>query len=304
MAVTLIGRVGTPIGAEDQDRVEGVLGDLGLVVRSRRPLRVDGAAREVIAEPPAGRRCPEVREAVLDVVGDRLDVAVQPDTPARRTPGYVFFDMDSTLVEAEVIDELARLHGVYAEVAEVTARAMAGELDYEASLRARVAVLAGLAWSRVEAMVDALPVTAGAAELVATLRAIGARTAVLSGGFQVAAEPLRRRLGLDRAFANRLEVAEGRLTGRVLAPVVTPARKAELLAELAAEAGTPLARTVAVGDGANDLLMLGRAGLGVAFHAKPAVVARADASIRRGPLDLLLHLFGYTDTEGARLRGA
>ncbi|MEM1415653.1 MAG: phosphoserine phosphatase SerB [Myxococcota bacterium] len=222
-------------------------------------------------------------------------------TPERTAPQLVVFDMDSTLIQVEVIDELARLHGIADEVAAITRRAMNGELDFEGSLRARVALLEGLEEERALGLAAALPLQHGAERLVAVLRALGVVTAVFSGGFTFAADVVRARLRLDAARANVLEAADGKLTGQVIGDVVTPERKAEYLRAFADAHGIPVSATVAVGDGANDALMLEAAGLGVAFHAKPFLRARADARIDMGGLDRLLYLFGLDDAAQERL---
>jgi phosphoserine phosphatase len=214
-------------------------------------------------------------------------------------------DMDSTLIQMEVIVELARLHGVGDEVAAITRQAMGGELDYEQSLRRRVGLLRGMEWHRVARLAVALPITDGARDLLYVLRTLGYRTGVISGGFTFAAAALKEQLGLDYAYANQLDVAEGRLTGRVLDPILTPQRKADLLDTIAQSEGIALAQTIAVGDGANDLPMLGRAGLGIAFHAKPKLKAAADTAVSKGGLDRILYLLGLRARDVAEiLRGA
>jgi phosphoserine phosphatase len=200
--------------------------------------------------------------------------------------------MDSTLIQMEVIDELARRAGVGDEVAALTARAMAGELDYEQSLRARVALLAGLPVHHLDDIAANLPLTDGAATLVRVLSRLGYRTAVISGGFTFAAHALKQRLGLDYAYSNTLERADGKLTGRVLEPIVTPQRKADLLDLIAQGERIELDQTIAIGDGANDLPMLQRAGLGIAFHAKPKLAANAHTAISHGSLARVLYLLG------------
>lgn len=226
-----------------------------------------------------------------------VDVAVQREGLLRRNKRLVVFDMDSTLISVEVIDELARMHGVLEEVSRITSEAMHGALPFEESLTRRVAMLKGLSFARVEALVQRLPLTEGAEELLRILRRLGYKTAVISGGFSCATSSLQQRLGLDHAFANTLEVKDGVLTGAVLPPVVGPARKAALLREIATGEGIPLAQTVAVGDGANDLAMLQAAGLGIAFHAKPALRSAADACINTGGLDRILYFLGFSRAE-------
>ncbi|MEO1235810.1 MAG: phosphoserine phosphatase SerB [Planctomycetota bacterium] len=224
-----------------------------------------------------------------------LDVAWQKDDAYRRSRRMVVFDMDSTLIRAEVIDELAKEAGVGGEVAAVTAAAMRGELDFEASLRRRVAALAGLAESKLAEVADRLDLTEGCAVLLENLRGLGYKTAVLSGGFTYFGRRLQERLGLDHVHANDLEIHDGRLTGRVLGSVVDGPRKAELLEQLAAAEGIHRRQVVAVGDGANDLPMLNRAGLGIAFHAKPIVREQAEQSVSTLGLDAVLYLLGVHD---------
>lgn len=249
-----------------------------------------------IGDVPSRARGRALRHAVLASCGKDggLDVAVTAAEVVAPGPRLLVADMDSTLIEIEVIDELARRHGVYDEVAAVTARAMRGELDFEASLRARVARLAGLSETAMAEVAATLPIMDGAAALVRGIKRDGGHAAVVSGGFTFGTDAVAARLGLDHAFANTLEIAGGRLTGQLIDPVVTPHRKAELVDELAARHGLPLERVVAVGDGANDLLMLGRAGLGVAFHAKPKVAAAADTALTGGGLERILYVLGWT----------
>lgn len=213
-----------------------------------------------------------------------LAVRVQPVI----APRLAVFDMDSTLLSIEVIDELARVHGVGAEVAAITERAMRGELDFEASLRARVRMLAGLSVTALDELAAALPLSPGTATLIAALRARGCVCAIASGGFTFASDALVRTLGFEHAHANTLAIAGGTLTGEVLGPVVTAERKAAVLRELAALHGVAPAETLAVGDGANDRLLLAAAGLGVAYRAKPALAAVADGAIDHGDLARVL----------------
>jgi phosphoserine phosphatase len=225
-----------------------------------------------------------LRQRVAIALGDAaVDLAVRG--PTARPARLVVMDMDSTAIAIEVIDELARVHGVGPAVAAITEQAMRGELDFEASLRARVAQLAGLPVAELDALAARLPLSPGMSTLVEGCRARGVRLAIASGGFTFAAEALGARLGLDHVEANRLARADGRLTGEVVGPVVTAARKAAIVDELAARFGLDLAEVVAIGDGANDRAMLARAGLGVAYRAKPALRAAADATIDHGGLD-------------------
>jgi len=235
-----------------------------------------------------------LRRALIEATEGRrdIDIAVQRERLTRRAKRLVVFDMDSTLIRIEVIDELARRFGIVDKVAAITERAMAGELDYEQSLRERVKLLAGMPYADVLALAADLPVTEGVPELLSVLRKLGYKTAVISGGFTFAANTLKDRLGLDYAYANHLEVEDGKLTGRVKEPVVTPQRKADLLDAIAQREGIDLEQTIAVGDGANDMGMLERAGLGIAFHAKAKLKEAADTSVDAGGLDRILFLLG------------
>lgn len=224
-----------------------------------------------------------------------VDMCLQAAAEKRPRRRLIVFDMDSTLIECEVIDELAARAGVGDRVAAITARAMRGELDFKESFRERLAMLRGLPAAEVEAVASSLPVMPGARRLLRTLRAQGHRTAILSGGFDVFARRLQNTLGLDEVHANALALADGALSGEAQGEIVDGARKAALLEELAAAQGFVLADTVAVGDGANDLPMLGRAGMGVAFRAKPLVRQQAQHALDHSDLDALLYLLGVPD---------
>ena len=225
------------------------------------------------------------------------DIAVAPAGLARRGGRLVVMDVDSTLIQDEVIELLAQHAGRAAEVAAVTESAMRGELDFAQSLHARVATLAGLPVSVLDEVRDAVRLTPGARTLVRTLKRLGFTVGVVSGGFVEVVEPIAHELGIDHVRANRLEVVDGRLTGRVVGDVVDRAGKAAALREFAALEGLPLARTVAIGDGANDLDMLAVAGLGVAFNAKPMVRRQADTSLTVPYLDAVLFLLGISREE-------
>lgn len=226
-----------------------------------------------------------------------VDVAIQPATLWRRQGRLVCFDMDSTLIQAEVIDELARRHGVYDDVAAVTQRAMRGELDFQQSFRERMSKLEGLDESVLAEIAESLPLMPGAERLLRLLKRLGYRTAILSGGFTYFARYLQRRLGFDEIHANELVIRDGKVTGEVAEPIVDAERKALLLGQIAEREGWQMAQTIAVGDGANDLKMLAAAGLGVAFHAKPLVKQQARQSVSTLGLDALLYLLGYDETE-------
>jgi phosphoserine phosphatase len=251
------------------------------------------------AAPSPRARAIALRHAIavaLARTGLSIDLAVQAQAD-RIPPRLLLMDVDSTLITVEVIDELARRHGVGAEVAAVTERAMRGELDFEASLRARVSKLTGLRADVLDDVAADLVLSDGAARLITTLQADGVAVAIASGGFTFATRTLRQRLGLHAAYANQLEIIDGKLTGYVLGKIVTAARKADVLGELAAEVGISSAQTIAIGDGANDRLMLAAAGFGVAFRAKPALAAVADATIDHGGLDRVLDFLGMAATE-------
>jgi len=243
----------------------------------------------------------EFRRELLEVAGAlEVDLAFQQDNMYRRTRRLVAFDMDSTLVEAEVIDELAREAGVGDEVSAITERAMRGEIDFKESFRTRVALLNGLEESALERVASQLKITEGAEHLISTLRMLGYKTAILSGGFTYFARHLQARLGMDYVHANELDIANGVVTGKIVGSIVDGPRKAELLRQLAAEEGIDLQQVIAVGDGANDLPMLSIAGLGIAFRAKPLVKKKAEQSISTLGLDAILYLLGISDKYQSR----
>jgi len=226
-----------------------------------------------------------------------LDLAVQEDGIYRRHRRLIAFDMDSTLIETEVIDELAKRKGVGAEVSKITHQAMSGELDFRESLIRRVALLEGLPETTLSEVAAQLPLTEGVESLFKTLKLLGYKTAILSGGFDYFGHALQAQLGVDHVFANRLEILDGFLTGRVLAPVVDAEAKARILRALADKEGISMAQTIAVGDGANDLEMLGAAGLGIAYHAKDLVRERSRHAISTLGLDSILYLLGISDRD-------
>jgi phosphoserine phosphatase len=227
-----------------------------------------------------------------------VDIAFQEDSLFRRNRRLAVFDMDSTLIEAEVIDELAKAAGVGDKVSEITERAMAGELDFRASFKERLALLKGLDVGVLDSIGASLRLTEGAETLFAELKRLGYKTAILSGGFTYFAKQLQAKLGIDYVFANELEVVDGKVTGVAIEPIVDAQRKADLLKELAHKEGLRLEQTIAVGDGANDLPMLAIAGLGVAFRAKPLVKQSAKQAISTLGLDGVLYLLGFRDRDG------
>ncbi len=240
----------------------------------------------------------QLRAELLDIATRlSVDISIQEDNVYRRNRRLVAFDMDSTLIDAEIIDELARVKGVGSEVAQITERAMRGEMDFSESFARRVALLAGLPRAALTQVAESVELTEGAQRLVRTLSAYGFKTAILSGGFQYIGERLREHLGIDYVHANQLEFEDDRITGRVIGEVVDGPRKAELLREIAEREGISLEQVIAVGDGANDLPMLSIAGLGIAFRAKPIVKQSAEHSISNLGLDGILYLLGFTDAD-------
>lgn len=304
--VTLLARL---ITAEHIARITEVTADQGLnidrIVRLSGRIPLDHLSNN-------SKACVEfsVRGEGLDITDYRksllelsaqmnVDIAYQEDSVYRRHRRLVVFDMDSTLIDAEVIDELAREAGVGEEVAAITARAMAGEVDFKDSFRQRVAMLKGLDANVLDAVAERLQLTEGAENLMVTLKSLGYKTAILSGGFTFFGERIRDRLGIDHMYANTLEIADGVVTGNVSGEIVDGQRKAELLVELAARENVTLEQTVAVGDGANDLPMLSIAGLGIAYRAKPLVRASAKQAISNIGLDGILYLMGIRDRDTA-----
>jgi len=247
----------------------------------------------VSCDDPAGLGATLVQAA--DETG--IDIAIEPAGLRRRAKRLVVLDVDSTLIRDEGIDVLAARAGVGGQVAAVTERAMAGELDFAESLRERVALLAGLAVTDVESVRDRLQLTPGARTFVRTLRRLGFHVGVVSGGFTVFTDRFVAELELDFAAANELEVVDGKLTGKLVGPIVDRAGKARALERFAEQFGVPLSQTVAVGDGANDIDMLEAAGLGIAFNAKAALRAAADTSVNVPYLDSVLFVLGISREE-------
>ncbi|MBA3438332.1 MAG: phosphoserine phosphatase SerB [Pyrinomonadaceae bacterium] len=263
---------------------------------------------ELIVDLPRGEsfssaELQDLRGRVLNLASELdIDMAVQKDDLFRRNKRLICLDVDSTFIQMEVIDELARLSGCAERVARITERAMQGELDFKEALRERVRCLEGLQLSRARELLAQVPMTAGAEKLVSVLKSLGFKIGLVSGGFDFFVDELKQRFNLDFAFANQLEVAGDNLTGRVTGTIVDAERKAQLLVDMAQAFGCRMEQTVAVGDGANDILMLQAAGLGIAFHAKPKLQAIADLSLNRGTLDSILYLMGF-DAKDLRILG-
>jgi len=299
MVVTVLGE---PVPAKGLAAIGKTLARHGANIR-----RVETLARrrlhcvEMLATAPRAAE-PDLTRDLLALATDAdFDVAVQEEGLGRRAKRLVVMDVDSTLIQAEVIDELAAAAGVRDACAAITHRAMNGELDFPAALKERVALLKGLPVSALDEVHARIAYTPGARSLVTVLKEMGYRIAILSGGFTFFTDRFQAELGLDYAFANVLEVADGHLTGQTVGPVVDGARKADLVREIAQREGIRLDQVIAIGDGANDLPMMGLAGLGVAFNAKPRVRQMAPYSINRKGLDAILFLLGIREEEIERV---
>ncbi len=232
-----------------------------------------------------------------------VDIALQAEGLYRRAKRMVVLDMDSTLIQSEVIDEFARELGVYGEVSAITEEAMRGKLDFDESLRRRVELLKGLTEAQIDRVFDRIQLTAGAKDLIQVLRKLGYKTALISGGFTVIADRFKERLGMDYAYANVLEFQKGKATGKVIPPIVNAQRKADLLDVIAQQERIHLDQVIAIGDGANDLLMLEKAGLGIAFNAKPVVREQAELAINQRNLRNVLYLLGISGRDLAEVLG-
>lgn len=290
--------LGRPITAAAFGAVAREVANLGVnidFIRGVSDYPVTGLELRVSAPAGLGGRL----QASLARVGAEqgIDVAVEKYSLERRNKRLIVFDVDSTLIQGEVIEMLAERAGAGEAVAAVTEAAMRGEIDFTESLHQRVATLAGLPAEVLDEVADEVELTAGARTTIRTLRRLGFQCGVVSGGFRQVIEPLAHELMLDFVAANELEVVDGRLTGRVVGPIVDRAGKAKALRDFANQAGVPMEQTVAVGDGANDIDMLNAAGLGVAFNAKPALREVADASLSHPYLDTVLFILGVTRAE-------
>jgi phosphoserine phosphatase len=304
--VTMLGRT---LLASHLAAVSGALAQAGLNIDAvdrlsgRLPLDAVGPATRVCVELAAsgtGIDEDQVRAALLELAGEHgIDIAFQQDCVFRRNRRLVAFDMDSTLIQAEVIDELAKLAGVGDQVVAITESAMRGELDFQQSFRKRVSLLKGLPEAALQNVADNIPLMDGAERLTSTLKRLGYKTAILSGGFTFVGRVLQERLGIDYLHANELDIVDGVVTGEVKCQIVDGARKAALLEQIAKTEGLSMDQVIAVGDGANDLPMLRLAGLGIAFHAKPIVRRSARQAISTLGLDGILYLLGVRDRETA-----
>lgn len=292
----------------------GVIAEVSRAVAAE-GLNIDGIKRltgrmPLRGEDPLGKSCVQVsvrgflkdqtamQKQFMKIANEQeADISLQEDSMYRRSRRLVCFDMDSTLIRTEVIDELADRAGVGEEVRRITESAMRGEIDFCESFKRRVALLKGLDESVMRDIAENLPITEGVDRMMAALKRTGYKTAILSGGFTYFGNYLKQRFGFDYVYANELEIVDGKLTGRYLGEIVDGRRKAELLKLLAQVENVNIQQTIAVGDGANDLPMLATAGLGIAFHAKPKVKATAEQSLSTIGLDGILYFIGFKDNQ-------
>ncbi|MDD4974178.1 MAG: phosphoserine phosphatase SerB [Bacteriovorax sp.] len=251
------------------------------------------SSMEVYTSIPKNLETKKLKEHLMQVsTRHRIDVAFLKDNVFRRNKRLIVFDMDSTLIQTEVIDELADLCGVGEEVRKITHRAMNGEIDFDESLRLRVSKLKGLDTARMQDVLEKLPLTPGVEEFIKTIKSLGYKVALISGGFTFFADALKIKLGLDYSFANELEIQDGKLTGHVTGTIVNANQKAILVKLIAQQENISLEQVVAIGDGANDLPMLATAGLGIAFHAKDVVKKEAQQHLSHGPMTSILYFLG------------
>lgn len=300
--ITLLGRT---ITAEQLARVSSIIAAHEMNIN-----RIDRLSGELSPKNPTANACIELavsgdpyrelslRSAFMTAAQDlAVDIAFQRESIFRRNRRLFAFDMDSTLIQGEVIDELAKMAGVGDQVVKITEAAMRGELNFDESFTRRLGLLKGLPAERAHSLLNTIPLAEGAERLIRMLKLLGYKTAILSGGFQFFARSLQQRLGIDYVYSNELEIEDGVVTGRVIPPIINGAKKAELLREIAGREGISLEQAVAVGDGANDIPMLSLAGMGIAYRAKPRVRQSADQSISFLGLDGLLYLLGVRDSD-------
>jgi phosphoserine phosphatase len=302
--VTLLGRA---ISARQLSRVTEVLSEQALNIdrierlSGRLSLAIHSATSNACVEIHASgqpRSQGEMRAEFLGLAqAFPIDIAFQRESIFRRNRRLFAFDMDSTLIQGEVIDELAKMAGAAEQVVKITESAMRGEIEFQESFRRRVALLKGLPEHRVRELLDQIPLAEGAERLISTLKILGYKTAILSGGFTFFAHHLQARFGIDYVYANQLEMGDGEVTGQVTGAIIDGARKAELLGQIAERENISLEQVIAVGDGANDLPMLKLAGMGIAFRAKPLVRQSASHSLTHLGLDSLLYLIGVRDRD-------
>jgi phosphoserine phosphatase len=288
--------MGSPVNALAMNQLSSILSSHEANIISIRRLSNDDQLSSlevlitIVANDQAIKRLKE--DLMQQLSSADVDIALQRESLIRRSKRLVVLDMDSTLIQIEVIDELASYYGVKNEVAAITHEAMHGRYDFCESLKKRVAFLKGLPCSYLAELAKNLPLDPGAEELIAVLKGLGYKVGIISGGFHIAADTLKKKLGLDFAYANRLEICDGVLTGQVLEPIIDAKKKADLLEWIAHKEQISLEQTIAIGDGANDALMLSRAGLGIAFHAKPILKKAASTSVSSGGLERILYFLG------------
>ncbi len=248
---------------------------------------------EVMTEVPAGLELKATKQKLIDVsTSHRVDMAFIKDNVFRRSKRLIVFDMDSTLIQTEVIDEIADEAGVGPQIREITEKAMNGEMDFDESLKARVSQLKGLKAEKLDEILNRLPLTPGVEDFIQTVKSLGYQVALISGGFTYFANALKQKLGLDYAFANELEIINGELTGNITGTIVNAEQKAILVNLIAQQMHISMEQVVAIGDGANDLPMLSAAGLGIAFHAKDVVRREAEHHMSHGPMTSILYFLG------------
>ncbi|WP_455657808.1 phosphoserine phosphatase SerB [Phocaeicola sp.] len=285
----------TKLLAEQQLNIDGIRRLTGRIPLDEKKANVRACIEFSVRGTPKDRE--ELQSQLMQLSTSLgMDFSFQQDNMYRRMRRLICFDMDSTLIETEVIDELAIRAGVGDQVKAITERAMRGEIDFCESFKERVALLKGLDESVMRDIAEHLPITEGVERLMFVLKRYGYKIAILSGGFTYFGNYLKEKFGIDYVYANQLEIVDGKLTGRYLGDIVDGKRKAELLRLLAQVENVDIAQTIAVGDGANDLPMLSTAGLGIAFHAKPKVVANAQQAINTIGLDGVLYFLGFKDS--------